>query len=111
MDDDKRLLFLSNYDSSWESYLGDFIDQAAIGLNLAWSCTEGYPRTRLLFDGGANDEERFKAWGRAHQRPTQVFYSAYPDLSVAAVNNNSWIRIGLHSPGPPDVRAWLRRLT
>ena len=110
-DDHKRLLFLSNYDSSWESYLGDFIDQAAIGLNLAWSCTEGYPRTRLLFDGGANDEERFKAWGRAHQRPTHVFYSAYPDLSVAAVNNNSWIRIGLHSSGTPDVRAWLRRLT
>ncbi len=111
IDNDQRLLFLSNYDGSWESYLGDFVDQAAIGLNLAWSCTEGYPATRYLAWGGAHDEERFKAWGRACQRPTQVFYSAYPELSVAAANNSTWIRAGLHPGSPEDASAWLRRLT
>ncbi len=111
VDGGKRLLFLSNYDGSWESYLGDFVDQAAIGLNLAWSSTQGYPRTRALAFGGANDEERFKAWGRAHQRPTQVFYSAYPTLSVSNINNNTWLRHGLHARGPDDLDAFLRRLT
>jgi hypothetical protein len=125
VDQGRRLLFLSNYDSSWESYLGDFVDQAAVGLNLAWSCTEGYPRTHLLAlgrgfrdlaesrpPGGAEDEERFKSWGRAHQLPTQVFYSAYPDLSIAAINNNSLIRHGLHErPSSTELGAWFRRLT
>ncbi len=96
IDSGRRLLFFSNYDSSWESYLGDFVDQAAAGLNLAWSCTREYPKTTLLAFGGANDEESFKAWGRACQVPTQVFYSAYPDLSIQAINNNTWIRHRLH---------------
>jgi hypothetical protein len=112
LDDDKRLLFFSNYDSSWESYLGDFVDQAAIGLNLAWSCCDGYPKTKFLAWGGADDEERFKAWGRAYQEPTQVFYSAYPELSIAAINNNSCIRYGLQArPSAAEIGAWFRRLT
>ena len=112
VDGNTRLLFLSNYDSSWESYLGDFVDRAAIGLNLAWTCTDSYPRTLILALRGASDEERFKAWSRAHQRPTQVFYAAYPELGIAALNNNTWIRCGLHHPpGNMELRAWFRRLT
>ncbi len=112
IDDNKRLMFLTNYDSSWESYLGDFVDHAPVGLNLAWVCTSQYPRTALLVFLGATDEERFKAWSRAHQRPTQVFYTAYPELSIAALNNNTWIRCGLHhAPGALDLRAWFRRIT
>lgn len=112
LDEGRRLLFFSNYDSSWESYLGDFVDQAAVGLNLAWSCTHDYPRTQLLALAGAEDEERFKAWGRHYQLPTQVFYSAYPDLSIATINNNTWIRHGLHQrPSATELGAWFRRLT
>lgn len=113
IDEDSRLLFFSNYDSSWESYLGDFVDHAAIGLNLAWTWTSLYPTINALFyGGGANDEERFKAWSRAHQRPTQVFYAAYPELGIAALNNNTWIRCGLHHPPCAlDLPAWFRRLT
>ncbi|MEO8901306.1 MAG: hypothetical protein ABI627_07255 [Polyangiaceae bacterium] len=112
IDDNKRLMFLTNYDSSWESYLGDFVDRAPVGLNLAWVCTKEYPRTALLVFLGATDEDRFKAWSRAHQRPTQVFYTAYPELSIAALNNNTWIRCGLHhAPGAIDLRAWFRRVT
>jgi hypothetical protein len=110
IDGGARLLFLSNYDGSWESYLGDFIDKANIGLNLAWACTLGYPKTFLLALGGARDEERFKAWSRSCQRPTPIFYSAYPDLSVAAVNNNTWIRHALHA-GAGDIPAFFRRLS
>jgi hypothetical protein len=112
IDQGTRLLFLSNYDSSWESYLGDFVDRAAIGLNLAWTWTDLYPRTVFFNWGGANDEERFKAWSRAHQRATQVFYAAYPELGIAALNNNTWIRCGLHHPPcAMDLRGWFRRLS
>jgi hypothetical protein len=112
IDDNARLLFFSNYDSSWESYLSDFVDRAAIGLNLAWTLTKDYPTTSYLTRLGASDEERFKAWSRAYQRPTQVFYTAYPELGIAALNNNTWIRCGLHHPpGAAELRTWFRRLT
>jgi hypothetical protein len=112
IDDGARLLFLSNYDGSWESYLGDFVDQAAKGLNLAWSCTHEYPKTKLLAFDGADDEATFKSWGRAHQFPTQIFYSAYPDLSLASINNNTWIRCRLHEPSEAgDLESWFRRVT
>ncbi len=109
---EQRLLFFSNYDSSWESYLGDFVDQAAVGLNLAWSCTKEYPRTVALAGEGAADEETFKSWGRAYQVPTQVFYSAYSDLTIETINNNTWIRHGLHQrEDAGGLEAWLRRIT
>jgi hypothetical protein len=112
IDDDRRLLFFSNYDGSWESYLGDFIDQAAEGLNVAWSCTREYPKTKLLAYEGAKDEESFKGWGRDCQMPTQVFYSAYPDLSIQAINNNTWIRYRLHQAASEGgLETWFRRLT
>jgi hypothetical protein len=109
---DQRLLFLSNYDKSWESYLGDFVDKAPEGLNLAWSCTREYPRTVGLAFEGAKDEETFKAWGRAYQVPTQVFYSAYTELTIETINNNTWIRYRLHQPADDsDLQSWFRRLT
>jgi hypothetical protein len=111
-DSDQRLLFFSNYDKSWESYLGDFVDRAPEGLNLAWSCTQEYPRTMALAFEGAKDEETFKSWTRAYQVPTQVFYSAYSDLTIETINNNTWIRYRLHEPSSAGgLEAWLRRLT
>ncbi len=89
---DRRLLFFSNYDGSWEAYLGEFIDKAARGLTMIWTHTIWYPKTRLLLFQGAKDEEAFKTWTRAHQVPTQVWYSAYPNLSVANVLENAKVR-------------------
>jgi hypothetical protein len=89
---DKRLLFFSNYDGSWEAYLGDFIDKASMGLTMIWTNTIWYPKTRFLLFQGATDEEAFKAWTRACQVPTQVWYSAYPLLSVGDVLHNAKVR-------------------
>jgi len=113
IDEGRRLLFMSNYDGNWESYLGDFVDGAAAGLNAAWTCTEEYPNTIATFWGGANDEERFKAWARSKQRPTQLFYTAYPASSVATINNATWLRAGLHEAklSGPALEEWRRRLT
>ena len=94
---DRRLLFFSNYDGSWEAYLGDFIDKASMGLTMIWSNTIWYPKTRLLLFKGAKDEEAFKTWTRACQVPTQVWYSAYPTLSVNDVLQNAKLRTLLGS--------------
>jgi len=92
MDGQKRMLFFSNFDGSWQQYLGDFIDKSGWGLTGIWSNTENFPRTRFLFTGGAYDEEHFLAWSRYYQIPTAVWYCAYPHLSIKNVMNNTFIR-------------------
>jgi Dyp-type peroxidase family len=108
----RRVLFLSNFDSSWPSYLGDFIDQASSGLTAVWSNTELYPRTKNLLAAGSRDASRFLAWTRKNQLPTQVWYSAYPGLSIVNVNANTEIRRGLSQSARAEVDAttWLFRL-
>lgn len=91
IDDGRRLLFLSNFDGSWENYLDDFIDRASSGLSAIWSNTYEFPRTRFLVLGGARDGHDFKAVARAYQTRTNVWYSAYPDLTVQQIDRNSTI--------------------
>ncbi|HMH23023.1 MAG TPA: hypothetical protein VK563_14665 [Puia sp.] len=92
IDNNKRMLFFSNFDGSWQQYLGDFIDKSGWGLTGIWSNTVNFPRTKFLFTGGAYDEEHFLAWSRYYQVPTAVWYCAYPHLSIKNVMNNSYIR-------------------
>lgn len=92
IDGQKRMLFFSNFDGSWQQYLGDFIDKSGWGLTGIWSNTMKFPRTKFLFTGGAYDEEHFLAWSRYFQVPTAVWYCAYPNLSIKNVINNSYIR-------------------
>ncbi len=111
IDDGRRLLFMTNYDGSWENYLDDFIDKAAIGLTAIWSNTLNFPRTAFLVLGGARDERKFKAIARKTQAFTNVGYSAYPMLTVPAIENNSAIRDGLAKPPAGGaLSAWLQRL-
>jgi hypothetical protein len=110
IDGGKRLLFLSNYDGSWENYLDDFIDLASIGLTAIWSNTTGFPRSYFLVYGGAQDELLFKTLVRQSQRPSIVWYSAYGDLSMQNIQNNAAIREGLFVPmNDAAVRAWLKK--
>ncbi|MEL6275407.1 MAG: hypothetical protein AAFU03_09935, partial [Bacteroidota bacterium] len=109
LDNGRRLLFLSNFDGSWENYLGDFIDKAASGLTAIWSNTDGFPRSRFLIHEGAKDEKRFKAYARSSHLPTEVWYSAYKHLTVHNIWTNAKIRAGLSGPQTPQETAkWLR---
>jgi hypothetical protein len=111
IDDKRRMFFASNYDGSRESYMDDFIDKLARGLNAVGSNGLGYPRTRWLILGGARDAEAFKGFLRVHQLPTPIWYSAYPDLSAANIQNNARIRAGLYGHMTPEqAQDWLRRL-
>ena len=91
----RDLIFLSNYDGSWESYLEDFITRAHQGLTAVWSNTIGFPRAENLFQKGATDGERFKRFSRRSMMPTRFWYSAYPNLTVAAIRRNAEVRRGL----------------
>jgi len=106
-----RLVFFSNYDGSWDAYLGEFIDRAAWGLTGVWSNTDGFPATEGLIRKGALDEEAFKQWARDHQRPTQVWWSGVRGATVQNVRDDVWIRRRLAGPvGDPDLPGWLRKL-
>jgi hypothetical protein len=108
IDGGRNMLFLSNYDGSWENYLDDFIDQATVGLTAIWSNTIGFPRSYFLVFGGARDEVLFKTMVRQSQLPSLVWYSAYPDLSVQNIQTNAAIREGLFEPmDAAHEQAWL----
>lgn len=109
--DRHRLLFFSNYDGSWESYLGEFVDRAAYGLTGVWSNTVGFPDTRHLIRDGARDEEAFKQWTRRHQIASQVWWSGVPDSTVQNIRDDVWLRDQLgRKLDDVQVRAWLRTL-
>ena len=112
LDDKTRVVFTSSYDGSHQGYMDDFINKVAWGLNLVFSNGIGWPRTHWLILGGARSEQRFKYYQRRHQIPTQVWYKAYPGLSLADLKRNQRIREGLERARMDDAQAlaWLRLL-
>ncbi len=109
LDNNHRVFFASNYDGSHESYMDDFINKVGWGLNLAFSNGVGYPTTLWLIKEGAYRELQFKYTQRRHQLPTEVWYKAYPDLTVTDLERNSCIRNGVDNRQSSDVeiREWL----
>ena len=112
LDDRKRLYFASNYDGSLESYMGDFINKVAWGLNLVFSNGVGYPRTNWLVADGAKDEQKFKDYIRRHQLPTEVWYDATPGVTAYDMVRNRLIREGLKKKSITDAEAaeWVKLL-
>ena len=108
IDNGSRLLFFSNFDSSWESYLDDFIEKAHGGLTLAWSNGIGFPRTRFLVEDGATSGLLFKTWARHSMARSLFWVSAYPDLSVNQIERNCEIAAGLRATSLSDdaARTW-----
>jgi hypothetical protein len=112
LDNRRRLMFASNYDGAHEAYMDDFINKVAFGLNLVFSNGVGWPRTNWLIKQGARFEQRFKYYQRRHQLPTQVWYKAYPGLTLTDIRRNHLIRKGLFrkSMTDSDIQKWLRLL-
>jgi hypothetical protein len=112
LDGKRRMFFASNYDGSMESYMDDFIDKVAWGLNLVFSNGVGYPKTRWLIFGGAKNELAFKDLLRVQQVPNPVWYSAYGDLTALNIAQNERIRAGLQKSeqGEGDERKWVQLL-
>jgi Dyp-type peroxidase family len=81
-EDGERLLFMSNFDGSWASYLGDFSELIGYGINAVWGNALGFPPTRFLFLRGAYNIEPYEQEVRKHFQRARVFYRAYPNCSV-----------------------------
>ena len=103
-----RLVFLSNFDHSWDSYLDDFIEKSHAGLTLAWGCGVGFPPARLLLFDGATHGRQFKAWALASRTASRFWYSAYPELTVDQVEREYRIATGLRKPSltPEEAATW-----
>jgi len=112
LDDKKRLFFASNYDGSLDSYMDDFINKVAFGLNVVFSNGIGYPTTNWLILDGAKDEQKFKYFIRRHELPSQVFYNGHPGLTAVNLQRNSLIRKGLENPAMTDseLQQWAQLL-
>jgi hypothetical protein len=112
LDDRQRIIFLSNYDGSLESYMDDFINKVGFGLNVVFGNGIGYPRTKWLILNGCADERNFKKYLRRHQLPTQVWYKAYPGLTAIDLERNGRIRQGLEqsSMNDDEARKWVALL-
>lgn len=107
----RRMIFVSNYDGSRESYHDDFVDKIAWGLNVAFASGYGFPRTRWLFFDGVNDEQAFKDFLRRHLVPAPAWHSAYGRLTNANIKNNARIRAGLQGEaGSREARRWVQAL-
>jgi deferrochelatase/peroxidase EfeB len=105
--DTDLLLFWSNYDNTWDSYVGDFIADAPAGVTAIWSNCVGFPRTRGLYSEGAANRDRLVRWARRQQHPTTLWYSAYPHLTADRIRINAAIRQGIASAqSDADVRDW-----
>ena len=112
LDNSKRLLFASNYDGSLESYMDDFINKVAFGLNLVFGNGIGYPTTNWLICDGAKDEQKFKYYIRRHELATEVWYNAFPGLGNLDKARNTLIRQGLEQSFMTDseLQQWLQLL-
>ena len=112
LDGNRRVFFASNYDGSLESYMDDFINKVAFGLNLVFSNGIAYPHTDYLVHRGAWREQEFKHFLHRRQVKTDVWYKAYPGLTNADLARNARIRQGLEraSMSDGDARRWLAEI-
>jgi len=95
VDDDRRLIMLSDYDGSWENYIDEFAEMILSGLDAIWESSFGFP------PDGARDLPAFKRFLRAHQVPAEVFFSAYPDQTVLNLSNNLKLARAIESASTP----------
>jgi hypothetical protein len=112
LDRGRRVYFASNYDGSADSYMDDFINKVAWGLNLVFSNGVGYPRTSWLLIGGAKFEQKYKATLRRNQLPSMTWYKAYPGLTAVDLARHHRIRQGLEAEtlSLPELNDWVRLL-
>lgn len=86
IDGDTRLLFTTNFDGTWEDYIGDFVRKIPWSLGLIWCNCEGYPPDFTGPNGepraGASDHALFSRFVRHYQVPAGLFYAHYGNLGV-----------------------------
>jgi hypothetical protein len=109
-DGGRRMIFASIYDGTLESYMNDFIDKAAWGVNAIFSNGDGFPPTVYMVGKGISDEKAYKRFLPTRLVHSCVWYSAYPHLTTKNIANNEAIRKGLSgSMNDQQSAEWLAR--
>ncbi|WP_452601800.1 hypothetical protein [Pontimicrobium sp. MEBiC06410] len=113
IDGGNRFVFFSNFDGSFDEYLGDFVDNNGWGLNAIYGAAKGYPRTFFMFGGGSYKVLEFMGWGRLTQVPTPIWYSAYPWYGLQQIVDKSKLRVELFNSGElndQEIKTMLSRI-
>ena len=113
IDGGKRFVFFSNFDGSFDEYLGDFVDNNGWGLNTIYGAAKGYPRTFFMVGRGSYRIAEFMGWGRLTQVPSQIWYSAYPWYGLQQIVDRSKLRTELFNSGElseTQIKQMLRRI-
>ena len=80
IDKNRHVLFLTNYDGSWSSYIDDFSNPPH--LNGVWGNTERFPPTRFMLWQGAKLIQQFQAHVVEEFQPAYFFHRPYGDHTV-----------------------------
>lgn len=109
-DGGRRFLFMSDFDGSWSRYLFDFLTTGSFAVVPNWTNLLGCPKTEYLLRPGPGFSQRFLPFTRARQVRTDVWYSAYPGLTVTDIGRHAEIRRGLFTDDGPTADRWVRLL-
>ncbi len=106
-----NMMFMSNYDTSWENYFSEFVNRSSGPMNLTFGSMIGYPPIKWLIGQGAKNELEFKRIARLNQYMAELWYSGYPHLSAKNIQNTLRIRQFLSKTEFTDkeLTDWLRR--
>ena len=113
LDDNRRLFFASNYDGSLESYMDDFINKVAWGINLVFGNGVGFPRVSLAAARRRQVRAQVQALSCAATRcRPRSGTRPIPASPSATSNRNTRIRAGLERRGlgERETLAWLSLL-
>jgi hypothetical protein len=111
LDNQKRLIFISNYDGTSDQYLADFVNKQPAPMSAIFCHIMDFPRTKWLVFEGAKDMKGFVSWARKKQIPSQVWYSAYKDLTLKNILASTNVRMGLYgSMDEKKAQKWLNLL-
>jgi hypothetical protein len=104
IDNGRRLMMVSDYDGSWESYIDEFAEMILSGLDAIWETSYGYP------PDGARDLPAFKRFLRSHQVPAEIFFSAYPEETVLNIVNDRALAHACAGAAGEPLRGLLQRV-
>ncbi|ACV80524.1 hypothetical protein [Nakamurella multipartita] len=110
LDGGRRFLFMSDFDGSWSRYLFDFLTTGSFAVVPNWTNLLGCPKTEYLMEPGPGFSQRFLPFTRAGQVRTDVWFSAYPGLTVTDILRHGQIRRGLFTDDGPPADRWVRLL-
>jgi hypothetical protein len=101
-----RLLFTSNYDGTFDSYMRELVTRIGAGMEPVWNKCAGYT------PGSSQDVGRFSRFIQQHSLPCQTFYVAFPGIGVERIAQCGRIREMIDQLlDAREAAPWLTELT